>query len=250
MFGENVLVAVVLVVASLLGSALLVLALQWGTRRRAALKNLAAANGWHYEYQGANGGRGSTVKLFDPKARWTVTIYSNTANDHGGSTTRWTRFERQDLAIDKGAAILGPSLPPQAIKFAAMVMENLVGRFLGKLLMGIDEAGADLSRLAHVDHVDPTSGTLFATPEAENALDPILGHGALVAAREGKDEMKQPIVSRTAGGFRIRVRRALYDPAALAALVTLGEVLAAAIADGADGPDEVDEADGAYDNDA
>lgn len=224
--GQDIWIVLVLVCAALAGNVLLFMALRAGSRRRKALEQMAAHNGWRYASQKASAGRGSTLTLSDPVARWTVEIYTNSSSGSGGSTTRWTRFERPDLGLSEGAAILGPAIPAQSAQFAAMVMDSLAGRFLGKLIMGIDEAGADLARLAHVAEVDVTSGTLFATPEARHALDPVIGHGALTAAREGLDEMKQPILSRSKGGFRIRVRRALYDPKDLAALVTLGEVLA------------------------
>ncbi len=229
MAGENLWMIALLVVAALVGSALLVLAISSGSRQRKALEMMAARNGWRYAYERASAGRGSTLTLSDPAARWTVSIYSNSSSDTGGSTTRWTRFDRPDLALPQGAVILGPAIPAQAAQFASMVMENFASRFLGKLILGIDEAGGDVARLAHVSEVDATSGTLFATPEARHALDPLIRHGALTAAREGLAEMKQPIVSRTTGGFRIRVRRALYNPKDVAALVTLGEVLAASL---------------------
>ena len=214
--------------AVLAGNALLVVALMAGSRRRKTLARMAAQNGWTFAEEKPGGGRGSRLVLSDPAARWTVTIYTHAARSGGSASTRWTRFERPDLGVP-GAAVLGPALPQQAAAFAEKVMGSLAGRVLGRLIMGLDEAGVDLARLTHVAEVPGTAGTLFATPEARHALDPVIGHAALSAARAGRGEMDQPIVSRRPGGFRIRVRRALYEPADLAALVTLGEVLAGAV---------------------
>lgn len=229
---DNIAIILVLVAAAAAGNFIFLAAWKRGAARKAALEALAQEKGWTTNYRKPTGGRGSRRTFADPDGRWTLTLYTGPSNTTSGTSTRsqWTEFEAPSVALPAGLAVLGPPMPAKTAQMAGAFMDGLMGKLVTRLMMGLgSELAAEIPRLNHVENVSPEDGTLFATQEAMHALDPVLGHSAFGAARQGRNEMMQPIVMRGTFGLRVRIRRNLHKPEEIEALIAFGLVLTEAI---------------------
>ncbi|QQA44812.1 hypothetical protein [Pelagovum pacificum] len=226
---ETTLTIIVLVVAALAGNLLIFTAIRKGGRQREALKAAAVERNWTYRHTPATGGKAARTEIGDPSGDWRLTIVRG-ARGERGSGARYTTFETGRHALPAGLAVLGPALPAQTARMAEGMLGSVVGSMLGKLLMGLGtEAASDVPRLETVETHGTDRGTLMATPEATQALDPLIGNPDLLAARDGVNEVQQPIVLRGTFGMSLRVRKALTSREEVIALATLGQTLSAAL---------------------
>ena len=225
---ERALLVLLLGGGLLLGNVLIFLSLRKGRLDDAALDDFAAARGWRVE-RDERGARGDRTLIVDPATGRSLGLYRgpDSTDGSGRRTARWTEYHDPRPAIPAGLAVLGPPLPDKTVALAGSTLGGSIsGALPGRVLMGSQpDIAADVGRLERVRDRPAAHGTLFATPEAREALDPVLGHPAFGPAREGRNEMQQPIVQRGPFGLRVRIRRWLNDPGELAALADFGEAL-------------------------
>ena len=175
----------VFVVASVGGSALIIFALRMAKQSRDALKQMAEAEGWTFDFRGSTGGRGAETVIRDPNEGWVVTMYVHSGTTSGsssstGASTRWTSFEAPGLAVE-GLAVIGPDIPEKT-KQMANTMLGMMGGDIGLFILNkiTGGLGKEAQGVRTIDRPGP--GTLMASPGAEDALDGVREAPALIAA--------------------------------------------------------------------
>lgn len=223
----DILVAIVLVLASFAGTGLLIFALRSGQKRRARLQEMSEANGWTFSYEPQSGGRGSRTVISDPQEGWEVVLYYRSNSSTGGSSSHWSQFEQPRLALPEGMALLGPEIPEKTKAMADSVLGSMGGggimrMILDKMTGGLGDEAADLRAVPGAG-----SGSLFATPGCETALDGLREAPELADARRGRNDAQHPIVSRNRHGLRIRYSHMLRKSEQVADFIALGRALSA-----------------------
>jgi len=228
----DMLFVILLVLASFAGSGLIYLAIRAGSHNRAKLQQLATENGWVFSYTPASAGDGSRTVIASEPEGWTLTLYSQSSGNGGGSGTRWSHFDVPRLALPDGLAVLGPDLPPQTAAMAAQAFQGAGAFGLGQKILGrmTGGLGPEAAALQMAGQAGP--GTLFVTPNASAALDCVRDAPELAEARAGKNEAQQPIVLRGPFGLRLRHLGLLRKPGEVAVFIALGQALIARL-----GPD-------------
>jgi len=215
------------VLASIGGTALMVVALRAGAKRRERFAAYASENGWRYAFIAPAGSGVTEHEFTDPDAGWTLTIhsYSSGTANNTTSTRAWTEFRMPLLDIPEGMAVLGPDIPRKTQQMANKMM-GLMGGDLGQFLLDkmTGGLGAEMQGLRSIESAGP--GTLFASPGAETALDDLRFAPELANARVGKNEAQQPIVLRGPFGLRLRVATRLRSVAQIEEFIRLGRALA------------------------
>lgn len=215
-----------LALASVAGTLVIFLAVSGTRKQRAALREMAVAEGWTFSHEESDGRSGSRTVIADPAEGWAVTLYNRSNASGGGSDTRWSHFDLPALALPDGMAVLGPEIPESSRAMA----DSLLGRFgggamvrmlLDRMTGGLGDELADLRSVA-----GPGQGALFATPGREDALDRVRDLPELLAARKGRNESQQPIVIRSPQGLRLRYAHLLRRPDEVADFIALGRALA------------------------
>lgn len=218
-------VAAVLILASFAGTGLIAYAIRHSHKRREALKTLCAERGWSFDYQPQTGGRGSRTVISDRSEGWELVLYFRSNSSTGGTTSHWTEFTQPRLALPDGMALLGPDIPEKTAAMADKMLDKIGGGGFGQMVLnkltgGLAAEAADLRSVP-----GDGSGTLFATPGRETALDGLREAPELLEARSGRNEAQQPIVALSRHGLRLRLRHILRRPEEVAEFVELGRAL-------------------------
>lgn len=227
----NSLFIVLLLLASVLGSGLIGLALWQGQRRQERLKIFAAERGWTYQLQPSSGGSGRRTVIANPSEGWELVQYFQSSGSQGGSTRRWTQFTQPGLALPEGLALLGPEIPQKTAAMAESLLAGSGGGMIGRMLLDRMTGGLGDEAAALRSVPAPGAGTLFATPGQEETLSPVRDLPELAQARQGKNEAMQPVVSISPEGLRIRQTGLLKSRNEVQSFVDLGRALSARLSE-------------------
>lgn len=222
MLGDGVIwFAYVLGFGAVLGTALIIFAIRKGSEKRVALQEFAEAQGWHFDFVAPTHGDPGLTAMSDPEDDWVLHVITE---GHG----RRYEWSCPSGALDEGIAVLGPPLPPQAVKM--MQSGGDMGRAV--LKAGLKHTIAALGRTAHDLVVHEASaghpgGVVMATPGEVQAMEAVRDAAEVKMARVGKAEEQQPIILRDSDGLKLRRVGALRSLDDLSDLVALGKALRA-----------------------
>lgn len=213
---------VLLVVAAIASNIVMVWALRKSGQKTAALKELAAQNGWRFDQVKATSRIPGHIEIASKD--WSVTLHSGSSGNSSSSTV-WTD---RSLAIPSGLAVYAPPMPDKTQEMFNKMMDKsgTMGRIMLNSFVG--GLGPDAKDLRAVEDDDPA--TLLATPGAEAVFDALKGHNALMELNAfGSNPANAPALIRSPEGLSLRIPRKIDKPEELKAYITAGQTLAAAM---------------------
>ncbi|NNE89804.1 MAG: hypothetical protein HKN27_17180 [Silicimonas sp.] len=205
--------------AAILGTAIIIWALRRGRGARDALQDYAEAQGWQTEFVPATHSSSGMTVISDPNDTWTLRVLP------AGNGCRY-EWVCSSGALDEGTAVLGPPLPPQAVK----MMRS--GNGMGKAVLkaGLKHTFGALGWTPRDLNVDEASanhpgGVVLASDGQARAMDALRDAAEVKMARVGKGEAEQPVIIRDTDGLRAHRVGPLRSMNELRDMVALGTAL-------------------------
>ena len=212
---------VLLLCASVLGSALIALAVRRGQKYDADIAALAGKRTWRHERFKSTTTTPGYVELSDPAEGWHLRIYMGNRSGASG----YTLWCRPDLGMPSGLAVYAPPLPEKTQMMFNLMMDKAGGFgrvMLDSLLKGL---GPDARGLRAIEDDDPA--TLMATEGAEHAFDPLKGAAVLSGLNQfGDTPADVPYFVRDKDGLSLRINKRLRTSSDVEAYVDLAVSMA------------------------
>lgn len=207
-----------------------------GRRRRRGLEALAARRGWLIDTRAAGLGQAERLRVKPVSQEgWTLSVVRHQTGGPGAGPVEATDWEDSAHRSGGGVVVIGPAIPPAEAALAGELLAQLDSPMGRKFLERLLGRGLDLpAGLAHV----PRPGgrdrafTLFASgPAVAGALPDLDALEARIAewqAARPRGARPHPVLVAEAQRLRVRINRALADPAEIEAFIDLARSLAAA----------------------
>ncbi len=227
MIVDPIYIILIFIVVGIASSTFISFAVKKTRLKHQELENFIHSKSWLVEDLEGEKYKGSIRKIHDPKDNWVVLSYFNSSTisaTGSANTVQWTEWRCEAGALEKGAVFLGPKLPAETIdklhQRAAAPLTNIIKSQLFEFTPNLE---IDLEDCKFVKPKAPNvSDAILATPGNENMVDLLIDLPALLEAREGRNEMQQPIIYRDIHGIKVRLRKSLGNTKDLDDIVTLG----------------------------
>ena len=178
---------------------------------------MAARRGWSMDYKGASPGRPARTR-FAPLAGldWTIEI-ARTNNTRNSKSYATTSFTDPSAGWPDGIAVFGPPISAKLAAMAETVLGALDGPIGKKALATL--IGPDAASMTGLKFIAEPGGkarnfSMFAN--VGDVPDKVLAQLETTIGswmEKYSDEKNHPIIIAGPEGLRIRLRRAIHDPA-------------------------------------
>lgn len=218
----------VLIAASILGTALMFAALRKSRIKDAEYDAFAAKQGWRFTPD--KGTRGEIIKrsFSDPDDDWTLDVVFIGDGPYDGFTTRYVQWHSPQGALPEGQAVLGIPIPPKAVAMlqgGGALGQQLLKTALKATLHALGKTPFDLT----IDEATAghPGGVVMASDGQARAMDPLRDNADLARFRATHKEPEVPVIIRDTHGLTLRRPGSVKSLDDLAALVALGKSLRA-----------------------
>ncbi|WP_299938933.1 hypothetical protein [uncultured Pelagimonas sp.] len=215
-------VIAILVIASLIGSGLIALAIRRGGQSEEKIQEFARAQGWRYSQDPQTG----TTRLRDLKDDWTLQIIFSGDGAVDGMTHRRVEWHSPHGALPEGEAVLGMPLPEKSVAMmqaGGAFGQQILQASLKATLHALGKTGFDL-RIDEDTAGDP-GGVVMATPGQETAMNTLRKNVTLADIRSTTKTEAVPVIIRNPDGLTLRRPGAVKDLQDLTVMVDLGKSL-------------------------
>lgn len=226
---EMTLIIIVLVAASLGGTALMIMAKRKTQAKRDAVYEMCQRNGWRYDQTTDPTGNIRITQITDPRDTWMVEEHFS-SNSESDSTTRRTTWTDADAGIPAGLAVMSLAMPDGKAdgmeKFLGMMGDGAMEQHMVKTFFGaVGEGTNDLEAV----NLTGAAGLMMATPDAREALTPIAFHTDLADTKTAMPKNAMPTVIRSTDGLQLQIKDVMKSADRVEAMIGLGKMLSAAL---------------------
>lgn len=215
---------IVLVLASVGGTALMFFAMKKGSQKQHDYMTYAQTQGWTCDPNAGQGQRNVLITLFqDPGDDWELRVIFASNNAHNGSSRRQVEWHSPRGALQNGEAVLGMPLPEKSVRMMQMggdIGKQVLKAALKASFHALGRTRFDLT-FDEATAGDP-GGVVMASEGHAQAMDALRRNADLARFRDTHKDVMVPIIIRDETGLTLRRPGAVKSMDDLRELVDLG----------------------------